>query len=485
MIPVPRLSPTQKLMLLALPSLAAAAVAGGLFLQGLAALEQAPASIEAVKQALWQAGAMAGAGLALSLLPVGWHCRRRAAEPDDMARLSAICEVLVRESEIEALTGQALETILRELGLSRGMVLLHDEAAGHLALLNYRGGPSPFLEAIDQVPIRPDSPWLAGHAAFHRRVVGLREVDSEPSLAPLRRQLAGLEIRGLVAVPVVVGDRLIGVLVLARPDRDFTDREVGTIRLIGHHMGFAIESARAFRSLQAAEQLKSDFVANVSHELRTPLTAIKGAATVLQVQALPAESRRFVEMIETHTERLGRLIQDLLDLSDHEAGRVDYVMAPLAIEGLLLEVRDRRQGEAVRRGVRLELDSLPALPPVVGDRDRLLEVLTHLVDNGLKFTPAGGTVRLAASMAGERVQIEVADTGPGIPPEAQGRLFDPFFQGDPGLTNTPGGAGLGLPLSRQLIEAHSGSLEVESAPGRGCAIRFTLEAAQAPIHLGK
>jgi hypothetical protein len=180
-------------------------------------------------------------------------------------------------------------------------------------------------------------------------------------------------------------------------------------------------------------------------------------------------------MARRNQQRLAGIIDDLLDLSRIEAGRLDYRFEEVEPGALLAEVREAFEPQAEASGVTLALEPAGALPPALADGRRLAQVLTNLVGNALKFTPRGGRVGLSARVAGDWLELSVEDTGPGIVPEDQPRIFEPFFQGseqDP-LTRTARGTGLGLSISRELARAHGGELAVASVPGRGS--RFTLK----------
>lgn len=235
---------------------------------------------------------------------------------------------------------------------------------------------------------------------------------------------------------------------------------------------------RANRELAKTSELKSAFVSTVSHELRTPLTSIKNAVDLLRSGKpgpLAPDQRRFLDMASRNQGRLATLIDDLLDLSKIEAGRLEYEFREVDAESLLAEVREAFELQAVARKVEIAVEP-QWLPPVLGDPERLTQVLTNLVGNALKFTPGGGRVTLSGRVAGPWVELSVTDTGPGIQPEDRQRIFERFFQatgpGQDPLTRTARGTGLGLAISRELASAHGGELVVDDAPGGGA--RFTV-----------
>jgi two-component system phosphate regulon sensor histidine kinase PhoR len=232
--------------------------------------------------------------------------------------------------------------------------------------------------------------------------------------------------------------------------------------------------------LRRLEQVRTEFVANVSHELRTPLTAIHGSIETLLEGALddPGAARRFLAMVHRHTERLGRLLDDLTDLSNIELGRV--VLRPAAVD--LREAVDAVVTivAARRGGVTLD-NAVPAdLPPARADRDRLAQILLNLVDNAMKYTPAGGRVVVTAARRPEGdLEVAVRDTGVGIPAADLPRITERFYRVDKARSRALGGTGLGLAIVKHLVAAHGGDLTIESQVAVGTTVRFTLPATTA------
>jgi len=242
---------------------------------------------------------------------------------------------------------------------------------------------------------------------------------------------------------------------------------------------------RAFNSMvgrvQASQSSQREFVANVSHELKTPLTSIQGfAQAILDGTADSPEARRqAAEVIYNESGRMHRLALDLLDLARLDAGTADLAMSPLDLTVLLNAMVEKFAPLAARAGVTVGAQ-FGALPPLTGDGDRLAQVFTNLVDNALKFTPAGGQVTLAARREGADVVIEVRDTGRGISPEALPHVFDRFYQEDVSRAHRERrGAGLGLAIAREIVAAHGGRISVRSQVGQGTVFTVRLPLAQA------
>ncbi len=237
------------------------------------------------------------------------------------------------------------------------------------------------------------------------------------------------------------------------------------------------ELREANERLRELDRLKDDFMSTVSHELRTPLTSIRAFSEMLfdDPEIEIEERKRFLGIIVGETGRLTRLINQILDLAKLESGRAEW--STVAVD-LAVVVRESAEsmGQVYRdKGVALTFDLPAAETVVLGDRDRLTQVLINLLSNAQKFVAAGtGQVRVAVRRAGDVIRVEVADNGPGVPPEERETIFEKFRQGGSVLTDKPHGTGLGLPISRQIIEYFGGSLWVESDPGGGATFIFTL-----------
>jgi len=238
--------------------------------------------------------------------------------------------------------------------------------------------------------------------------------------------------------------------------------------------------------LRRLETVRRDFIANVSHELRTPLTAIKGYAEMLLGPA--GEKRdtalRYLEIIDRHSERLGRLIDDLFALSDLEFGRAPLRRRAVAVSPAIVDVVQILGERASQGGLTLSTEISEGLPLVQADPDRLRQVLINLVDNAVKYTPEGGRVTISARPtklgSGDAVELAVADTGIGIPSQDLPRLTERFFRVDKTRSRDLGGTGLGLAIVKHIVQGHGGRLAIESTLGRGTTVIVTLPATAPP-----
>lgn len=241
---------------------------------------------------------------------------------------------------------------------------------------------------------------------------------------------------------------------------------------------------RDMTEAERIDRMRRDFVANVSHELRTPLAAIRGYSETLleSVRGEDAEARRFVEIIHRHAERLGRLVDDLLVLSELEAGEGLVRLHPVDPKEIVAHATDTLAGEAFGRAVRVRVEVDPTVPRIEADPDRLEQALLNLLDNALKYSPHGGEVvvalRHAAAPEDEAnagwVEISVTDRGPGIPPAEIPRVTERFYRVDKARSRELGGTGLGLSIVRHIAELHRGRLEIQSRVGHGTTARLRL-----------
>ena len=241
------------------------------------------------------------------------------------------------------------------------------------------------------------------------------------------------------------------------------------------------ELRRALERLTELNQIKANLISNVSHELRTPLAHILGYVELLeegQLGVLNEEQNKAVSVIHRGSDRLGRLIEDLIEFSTASRSGVVLKLQAVELPALMRSVIERSTAKAEKAGVRLGLTIPPDLRSVQADSEKLGWTLFQLMDNGIKFTPDGGEVILGGEREGSLVRLKVADTGIGIPPERVEEIFEPLHQLDGSPTRRYGGTGLGLALVKLIVAAHGSQVHVESEPGRGTTLSFLLPAAE-------
>jgi signal transduction histidine kinase len=337
------------------------------------------------------------------------------------------------------------------------------------------------VTAIRRLPIREDETAMA-RALHERQPIIVHDLIEAPTW-PLRDVAIAAGFRTVLVVPLVRADRMFGTLVLLRRDlTPFEPRTIDLMQTFANQSVLAIQNARLFREIEEkgrqlaiASQHKSQFLANMSHELRTPLNAVLGYAELLSdglYGELPDKATGVLARIQSNGQHLLALINDVLDLSKIEAGQLTLSLDDYALPSLVQSVVAVAEPLAKAKGLALDVTVAKDLPAGRGDERRLTQVLLNLVGNAVKFTDAG-SVAIAARAANDRFELTVRDTGPGIAPADQARIFDAFQQVDNTSTRRKGGTGLGLAISKHIVEMHGGSLAVESAPGRGSTFRLT------------
>jgi two-component system phosphate regulon sensor histidine kinase PhoR len=314
---------------------------------------------------------------------------------------------------------------------------------------------------------------------------------------PLDRDIQGASILELSRHPEmrkIIGDVLIFDLTTARYSREVELHEGRWFRVNAVSLRNGLSSSYGsilvfhdITEIKRFERMRSDFVANVSHELRTPLTAIRGyAETLLQNPPDdPADTRYFLGIIEKHSERLSRLTEDLLTLSDLESGKIQLDLQPLDSTRVIQTVLEMFWDQANRKQIKLEAVIEPGLSNVLGDFDRLQQLFINLVDNAVKHTPPNGAVIVNVRRGSTRdkastVEISVSDTGPGIPETDIPRLTERFYRVDKARSRDVGGTGLGLAIVKHIAQAHQAELKIESVLQKGTTVRVLLRSVESP-----
>jgi signal transduction histidine kinase len=293
--------------------------------------------------------------------------------------------------------------------------------------------------------------------------------------------------RAAVAVPMLREGVAAGALMLRKTQPGaFTSRQIELLETFAAQAVIAIENVRLFTEIQekshqleVASQHKSQFLANMSHELRTPLNAILGYTEMMTdglYGDVPEKAQGVLERVQSNGRHLLGLINDVLDLSKIEAGQLVLAVEEYSVADMAATVLSATESLARAKKLKLGSTVAPGLPTGSGDARRLTQVLLNLVGNAIKFTDQGG-VEIRAARAGDRFEIAVVDTGPGIAPADQARIFDEFQQVDSTSTRRKGGTGLGLSISRHIVELHGGRITVDSEVGKGSTFRISL-----PVH---
>jgi signal transduction histidine kinase len=274
-------------------------------------------------------------------------------------------------------------------------------------------------------------------------------------------------------------------LVYSDSGRRYDDADLAAAQEIAARAATAIDNARLYASAQTANRAKSDFLATMSHELRTPLNAIAGYVEILSTGLrgpVNEAQLRDLSRIQQNQQHLLEIITDILSFSRLEAGRVRYRLAPVPVREVLDRMEAMIEPQAHSRSVEYRCVNVADGLSVVADREKLEQVLINLLGNAVKFTPSGGRITLSATDRGDRIALQVQDTGIGIEPWQMGTIFEPFVQLEPSLTRTTEGAGLGLAISRELTRGMGGEITVTSTPGEGSTFTVELPRAAAGDH---
>jgi len=394
----------------------------------------------------------------------------------------AVSSTLDLQTVLSTIVGHAVQLS----GASGGVVYEYDEVKQEFHLRASQRMEDQVVEALRATPVRLGQ-GATGQAATTRTPVQVPNIleQRESTATTVRPLLARLGYRSVLAVPLLREERIMGALTVWRKEAgDFSQEVVNLFQTFATQSALAIQNARLFREieekskqLEVASRHKSEFLANMSHELRTPLNAIIGFSEVLGERMfgeLNEKQAEYTEDILSSGRHLLSLINDILDLSKIEAGRMELEVTtfylPDAIENALTLIRER----ASRHGIKLNRVIDDRLGDFTGDERKVKQVLVNLLSNAVKFTPEGGQIKVEANLGDSAVIVSVTDTGIGIAPEDQEAIFEEFRQVGTNYAQKREGTGLGLSLTKKFIELHGGKIWVESEVGKGSRFTFTL-----------
>ena len=369
----------------------------------------------------------------------------------------------------------------------------------------------------------------------HRQPVLINDIDTEVQkyISTFEEEGRALEDgslserpQSIIYMPLITKDRVLGIITIQSfAKHAYSEHHLNVMRNLASYTAIALDNAAAYRQLneqegeirrlfeeaekaraiaEEADAAKSAFLSTVSHELRTPLTSVLGFAKIIKKRLedrifplVPSGDRKIAQTIQqvqdnlgvvvSEGERLTKLIDDVLDLAKIEAGKLEWHMEPVSAEDIIDRATAATSSLLDHKGLRLVKNIAPGLPTVSGDRDRLIQVVINLISNAVKFTDTGSVTCRAEQRDGALV-VSVSDTGMGISPEDQPKVFERFKQVGDTLTDKPKGTGLGLPICREIVEHHGGQIWVESVIGKGSTFAFSLptaigETASRPLEL--
>jgi signal transduction histidine kinase len=403
---------------------------------------------------------------------------------EELTMLQLIDRQLNATLDYHEVMQQTLEWGLRITEVATGLIAaLQEEEDGTrgLRFLAHKGFPEDLFRRHSEEELWPISKGFIGQTMRNGETQIIDDVTQEPDITPILP-----DMRSLMTFPIKRENRVTGLIALASSETEsFTPEHVESVGRLVDHAAIAIENARLFQQVQLANQAKTEFVSFVSHELKQPMTSMKGYID-LMFKGIGGEvseqQKQFLEVIRSNVERMGRIVRDLLDISRIESGRLKLEMGQVVPEEIVIEAVRAFEKEIEAKNQELKVDMEPDLGVVWGDKGRLIQVLTNLVSNANKYTPEGGEITLRVGHWSDNgkdyVRWSVVDTGIGMTQEEQDRLFTKYFRSDNPLVRNVKGTGLGLVITRSIVEMHDGELWVESEHEEGSTFSFTIPIAE-------
>jgi signal transduction histidine kinase len=403
----------------------------------------------------------------------------------ELKALGEVSQAVSSTLDLETVLTRIVSHAVQLSGTDGGAIYEYDEQSEEFLLRATDHMEEELINALRANPPRLGD-GVVGRAAASREPVMVPNILEERAYAPrMRQMLERFGFRASLAVPLLRENRIVGGLVVRRKSAgDFRPEVIELLKTFATQSVLAIQNARLFREIEdksrqieAANRHKSEFLANMSHELRTPLNAIIGFSEVLGERLfgeLNEKQAEYTDDILTSGRHLLSLINEILDLSKVEAGRMELELAafdlPLAIDNARTFVRER----ATKHGISLDVSVDERLGDFIGDERKIKQILLNLLSNAVKFTPEGGRIGINARQTDGSVEISVSDTGIGIAAEDQPKIFEEFRQVGADYAHKSEGTGLGLTLAKKFVELHGGKIWVESEVGKGSTFTFTL-----------
>jgi len=402
--------------------------------------------------------------------------------------LYAIENVVSRSLDLEEVFNVALSKVLEVTGTEAGTLYSLD---GNVLRLEAFRGLSP--EFKEKAIIREMGEGIPGIAAQSKKAIAM-DISQFPS-PPLLPYVTREKLVSFIGTPLMSKGKVVGALALGtRKKRIFTRDDLDLLFSIGNAIGIAVENARlykesrenyqklqkAYEELQTLDKMKDEFISNVSHEIKTPLIPIRGYAELLYDEKLGAisnEQKRSLEAILRNTDRLTRLIDSILFISRLQARKVEFYFEPVDLDEVVSVCVGDFKSMMDKKKITFE-KVIHGISRIRGERDRVIEVVNNLLDNSIKFTPMGGRISIKAWNEEENVHLTVSDNGIGIPEEIIPKLFMRFYQVDASAARRYGGAGLGLYIAKNIVDAFGGKIWIESEVGKGTTVHVLLPVAR-------
>jgi signal transduction histidine kinase/DNA-binding response OmpR family regulator len=411
----------------------------------------------------------------------------------ELVALNRVSYAISDPLDLDTMLNRAIAAAVAAVEADGGAVRLLNPATSQLVIAAARGLPASYFKSAQNIPL---GEGIIGQVAQSGHPRPGHNLADDPWLSSLSRrdtlQSTAEGFRSYLCVPLRTGEEIVGTLgVLSRAKRDFAAREVELLAIIGNQIGVAVTRAqyaadlertnaqleRANTELRHLDTLREQFIQNVAHELRTPLALVRGHVEMLAQGDLdPEEQQMALNVASRRVQTLVELVESITVLQD--LGSQSLRIEPVAPAELLQTAMRMVWQQATSSSIKLRSVCPPDLSPFPGDFTRLTQTLHQLLGNACKFSPEGSTVTVTArtTPAGDGMLISVADQGIGIPPEEHTRIFERFYQVDGSTTRRYGGTGLGLAIVKEIVEAHGGTIDINSdgIPGRGSTFTVIL-----------
>ena len=408
--------------------------------------------------------------------------RDLARSVEELKALGEVSQIVNSTLDLETVLTNIVRHAVQISKADAGTIYEFDETEQvFIPRINY-GVSLEFIQVMRDSRLRVGDKTVLGQSAKKKMPVQIQDLVSVPDY-PIS-YMKKTDFRALLAVPLLRKDRHLGGLVIRRKVAGkFAEPVVNLLQTFAAQSVIAIYNARLFheiedkgRELQIANKHKSEFLANMSHELRTPLNAILGYTELIIDNIygdVPRKIKEILERVEKNGRHLLNLINDVLDLSKIEAGRLTLSLNDYSMPDVIQTVFTSVEALAAEKNIDLKVTVSGDLMTGKGDEQRIAQVLLNLLGNAIKFTEQG-KVLMEATVSNESFLISVSDTGPGLSETDQKNIFDEFRQADGSSTRAKGGTGLGLSISKKIVEMHGGRIWVDSILGKGSTFSFTL-----------
>ncbi len=390
------------------------------------------------------------------------HLERRVARLEQIIKVSRVINSTLN---LEPLLHNIIQIATDLTATEASSILLLDKKTGELHFEIATGVKGQEVKSI----VVPLDDSIAGWVVKEGEPLLIPDVRKDPRHYHRADDITQFSTRSILGVPLQVKDKVIGVLEVLNKmdDEEFTPSDVETLTILAAQAAIAIENARLFQ--------QSDLLSEMVHELRTPLTSIRGYSKMLLLaEDIDQEKKQeFAETIHREAVRLGQMINDFLDLARLESGRTYMAHEPVNMSEVISETLAILQPQAAERQISIPLQVPEILPTLIGDVDRLKQVMVNLVSNAVKYNREGGQVDIEVQVGEDELNVAVRDTGWGIAEEDLPHIFEKFYRVNDPEQQTKG-TGLGLSITKHIIEAHGGTISVQSAKGQGSTFAFVL-----------